>query len=119
MTFHDKATREGFWRVPREGVYVGSIVYDSTRPEPVWGWWITVQDPAPGSARTGMAGTREAALRDFRSAWDRYREWHGEARNERRTPARFGARIELPACRPAARLFPSRRPDAAKAQRHA
>lgn len=34
---HDNVAREGFWRVPREGVDVGSIVCDSTRPEPVWG----------------------------------------------------------------------------------
>lgn len=75
-----EATREGFWSVSCVGVYVGSIVYDGTRPEPVWGWSITVQDPSPGLAKIGMAETREAAMREFRAAWDRYREWLGDER---------------------------------------
>lgn len=77
---HAEATREGFWSISCEGVYAGSIVYDGTRPEPVWGWSITVQDPSPDIAKIGMAETREAAMLEFRAAWDRYRDWLGDER---------------------------------------
>ncbi|KUL94355.1 hypothetical protein DK26_15215 [Bosea sp. WAO] len=77
---HAETTREGFWRVSCEGVYVGSIVYNSVRPEAVWNWSITVQDPSPGLAKTGMAEAREDAMSEFRAAWDCYREWLGDER---------------------------------------
>jgi hypothetical protein len=76
----DEKNREHFWRVTSEGVYVGSIVYNSVRQEPLWSWSITVQDPSPGIAKTGMADSREDAMRQFREAWDAYRAWLGDER---------------------------------------
>ncbi|MGW9332743.1 hypothetical protein [Bosea sp. NPDC055594] len=52
---HAEATRQGIWSVTCEGIYFGAIVYDSVRPEPVWGWSITVQNPSQDLAKTGMA----------------------------------------------------------------
>ncbi|AOO80739.1 hypothetical protein [Bosea vaviloviae] len=70
---HDEDGR--MWSVYCEGEVVGSIIQPFTGHR--WQWSITVQDPAPIS-KSGRAETREAAMADFRAAWDRYREHIGE-----------------------------------------
>lgn len=75
-----QANREHFWRVTSEGVYIGSIVYQSAMPTPMWRWSITVQDPSPGIEKTGDAPSRDDAMKQFRSAWGTYRAWLGDER---------------------------------------
>lgn len=69
---------EHFWKVLTDGVYVGTIVYNDKRPEPVWNWTIQVQWPSPGMAKEGMSDTRDEAMVAFRAAWQRYRSWLGD-----------------------------------------
>jgi hypothetical protein len=76
----DERNREHFWSVTSEGVSIGSVTYNSTRPEPIWNWSITVQFPSPAIGKTGQADTRDEAMQQFREAWDRYREWLGDDR---------------------------------------
>lgn len=69
---------EHFWKVLADEVYVGTIVYNDKRPEPIWNWTIQVHWPSPLIAKEGMSDTRAEAMVAFREAWQRYSSWFGD-----------------------------------------
>lgn len=73
---HDEETRDAFWRVECDGVYVGSIVLHQGRSDepPVWRWAMHLHAGRHGNGlpgRGGDAATHEQAMADFRRAFER------------------------------------------------